>query len=176
MIKTSSTILLTLACTNWPVCSTSSDLYFRANNGDQTVIQDDEAATPSAHISPDGAWIAIVREEAGAKSVYVEPFPDGGSRRRVDVANGDWPAWSADGTALYLTSLDRLVRVRVTATANTIVFGEPTVIRELSSPTRPNVDWYDVLPDESRIVLTDVEYLDPPVQVLVTNWPEHLLD
>ncbi len=155
---------------------TQADLYFRANNGDQRVIQDDEAAVNSAHISPDGAWIAIARHEGGGSQVYVERFPDGGSRYRIDVVNPDWPTWSADGEALYVTSYNRVIRVPVTESSNIIVFGEPTIIRELGSPSTVVFDTYDVSPDESRIVLMDAEFPNPPPQVLVTDWPKLLLD
>ena len=57
-----------------------------------------------------------------------------------------------------------------------VTLGEPRLIYELGRPAGPAFDVYDVSADESRIVLMDVTYPEPPVQVLVTNWPELLLD
>jgi Tol biopolymer transport system component len=155
--------------------NTQGDLYFRANNGDQRVIKEEDLAEVAAHISPDGAWLAWTQVEAGESQVWIEPFPDGGSRLRVDVVHAEWPTWSADGRALYVTSFNRVIRVPVTL-ENGISLGEPDIIRELGSPPNIMFDIYDVSADESQIVLMDVTYPNPPVVVLDTNWPRLLLD
>lgn len=156
--------------------TTQGDLYFIENSGDKTVVQDD--AIPSLHsrISPDGAWIAITRYETEEPDVWIESFPDAGPRQRVPVVNGSWPTWAADGQALYVASFNRLMRVPVTQDTSGIKFGKPAIIHELGSPSGIAFDMYDVSPDESQIVVMDVEYLKPPIQALVLDWPEALLD
>lgn len=153
---------------------TQGDLYFRTNNGDDSIIKAEEFPDAQGHISPDGAWLAWTQYSAGGSQTYVEAFPpDGGRRLRVEVANGSWPTWSANGTALYVASLNRLMRFPVTNN-NGITLGEPTLIRELEMPSDIVFDFYDVSADESRIVLMDITYPEPSVVVLVTNWPEML--
>lgn len=157
---------------------TAADLYFRSHNGDRLVIEENETPNTAAQISPDGAWIAITRYEGGQPYVYIEPFPARGSRRQLPVVNANAPKWAAGGSALYVTSYDRLMRVPVAAdsTTNTIAFGEPTFIRVLGSPVQPTAQPYDVVDDESRIVLVETIYDDLPVQNFVTKWPQLLLD
>lgn len=155
---------------------TQGDLYFISNNGDKAVIADDVVASPHARISPDGAWIATTRYETGEPDVWIESFPDGGPRQRVPVVNGSWPTWSADGQALYVISYNRLMRVPVTQDTSGIRFGKPDVIREQGKPSQVSFDMYDVSPDQSQFVFIDVEYLNAPIQALILDWPEILLD
>ncbi len=43
-------------------------------------------------ISPDGHWIAYVSNESGKNEVYVQPFPDLGSRHHISTDGGTAPA------------------------------------------------------------------------------------
>jgi len=51
-----------------------------------------------------------------------------------------------------------------------------TLVRELGEISDPDIDLYDVSADEKKIILMDVSYLEPPVVVRATNWPELLRD
>jgi len=47
-----------------------------------------EAAEYSPAVSPDGAWIAYVSDETGRPEVYVQRFPELGSRQLVSTNGG----------------------------------------------------------------------------------------
>jgi serine/threonine-protein kinase len=48
----------------------------------------------AAVFSPDGRLIAFVSDESGQSEVYVQAFPDAGSKRQVSVGGGWAPVWS----------------------------------------------------------------------------------
>jgi serine/threonine-protein kinase len=53
-------------------------------------------------LSPDGKWIAYQSTETGKNEIFVQPFPDGGSRYMVPSdQNNHHPIWSADGRDLF---------------------------------------------------------------------------
>ena len=52
-------------------------------------------------ISPDGEHVAYVSNESGADEIYVQDFPEGGSRRRLTVDGGRDPVWSTSGSDLF---------------------------------------------------------------------------
>jgi hypothetical protein len=60
--------------------------------------------------------------------------------------------------------------------ANTILFGEPTLVQVLGSYVQPGSQPYDAGDDESRIAVVETTYSDLPVQNFVTHWPQLLLD
>ncbi len=155
---------------------TAGDLHLVTENGHQQIILGSDHAEIGGKISPNGAWLAWNDRSGGDSYVYLGAYPpDGGRRHRVEVTNAAWPTWSADGSALYVTSLNRLMRVPVME-KNGITLGEPRLVYELGGPEGPNFDVYDVSPDESQIVMMNVTYPAPPVQVLVTDWRELLDD
>jgi eukaryotic-like serine/threonine-protein kinase len=54
-----------------------------------------------ASTSPDGHWIAYAAEDTGEFQVYVQPFPDGGPKKRVSSVFGIHPRWRGDGRELF---------------------------------------------------------------------------
>jgi serine/threonine-protein kinase len=52
-----------------------------------------------SRLSPDGRWIAYESTEAGAREIFVEPFPQAGLRMRITP--GRRPLWSPDGTEIF---------------------------------------------------------------------------
>ncbi|HXW07693.1 MAG TPA: protein kinase [Vicinamibacterales bacterium] len=63
------------------------------------------AASPfqeyGASTSPDGHWIAYAAEDTGEFQVYVQPFPEGGPKKRVSSVFGIHPRWRGDGQELF---------------------------------------------------------------------------
>ena len=55
-------------------------------------------------VSPDGHWIVHALNESGKNEVYVQPFPDLGSRHQISTDGGTAPAWSRDGRELFYTT------------------------------------------------------------------------
>ena len=67
-------------------------------------------------LSPDGNWLAYTTGASGVPEVYVQRFPDGGGRTRVDAQGGRQPRWRGDGSELfYLTADGSVMAVPVRA-------------------------------------------------------------
>ena len=68
-------------------------------------------ATPAneqeAHLSPDGRWISYTSDESGRQELYVQSYPNHGSK--VQVSNGGARAgvWRRDGKRLFFVAPDR---------------------------------------------------------------------
>jgi DNA-binding winged helix-turn-helix (wHTH) protein/Tol biopolymer transport system component len=68
-----------------------------------------------AQVSPDGHWIAYASDEEGTFQVYLQAFPQLGSKRRVSPNGGAQPQWRGDGAELFYLSADQtLMSVSVT--------------------------------------------------------------
>ena len=52
-------------------------------------------------ISPDGRWLAYISNEPGQNEVYVQSFPEPGSRQKVSNLGGTAPRWSPNGKELF---------------------------------------------------------------------------
>jgi len=52
-------------------------------------------------VSPDGRWMAYRSNESGQFDIYVQSFPDGGSKYKVTTHGGNTVSWSYDGRQLY---------------------------------------------------------------------------
>ena len=52
-------------------------------------------------LSPDGRFLAYQSDESGQFEVYVQPFPQGGSKWQVSTNGGYQQHWSRDGKELF---------------------------------------------------------------------------
>ena len=59
-----------------------------------------------AQFSPDGRWLAFTSNETGRDDVYVQSFPDAGTRRIVSSAWGAYPRWGPGGRELFYRAPD----------------------------------------------------------------------
>ncbi len=73
-------------------------------------LSDDEQARPLiatkhiedlAQVSPDGQWIAYMSDETGRQEIYLQAYPNLGSKIRLSRNGGFFPAWSHDGRELF---------------------------------------------------------------------------
>jgi eukaryotic-like serine/threonine-protein kinase len=136
-------------------------------------------------ISPDGRWIAYVSNESGRAEVYVQPFPDLGSRHQISTDGGTAPAWSRNGRELFYTttatlggqaSVTRMMAVAVTA-APTFVASPPRMLFEGRYGATAIVRPYDVSPDGQRFLMVKQKERAPisaSQMILVQNWLEEL--
>ena len=62
---------------------------------------------PICEVSPDGRWVAYVSNESGRSEVYVQRFPEGGSKRQVSINGGVEPHWRDDGREMFYLAADR---------------------------------------------------------------------
>jgi Tol biopolymer transport system component len=54
-------------------------------------------------IAPNGSWFAYVSNQSESDEVYVERFPQGGSRIRVTTEGGRDPVWTENGNELVFS-------------------------------------------------------------------------
>jgi Tol biopolymer transport system component len=119
-----------------------------------------------ARFSPDGAWIAYVSNESGAREIYLRPVNGGGERIRVSSSGGDLVRWRRDGRELfYLSSRNEIMAVPVAPGARPDP-GVPRAIFHLEGDVRD----YDVAADGQRFLVDSAPSDPAPITVLV-NWP-----
>ncbi len=63
--------------------------------------------------SPDGQWIAYVSDEGGEDQIFVQRYPDRGSKRQISIDGGTHPHWSEDGGRLFYWSDRGVMAVRI---------------------------------------------------------------
>ena len=64
-----------------------------------------------ADFSPDGRWVTYSSNETGHWEVYIRDFPGDGGKWQVSSDGGGTPFWSADGSEIFYTNGDALLRV-----------------------------------------------------------------
>jgi serine/threonine-protein kinase len=141
----------------------------------------DFLATPAREftpaISPDGRWIAYTSDESGGYEIYVQRFPEGGSRVAIVGGGGVWPLWSGDGSALtYLSGLSNIERVPVTGLgAATLSFGTPTELFPYGHFKLQNYErQFAMTADGERFLMITADQRADARLVLVQNWADEL--
>jgi dipeptidyl aminopeptidase/acylaminoacyl peptidase len=89
-------------------------------------------------VSPDGKYVAYNANDSGRFEVYIESFPEPGTRWQVSRDGGVHPRWRADGRELYYYAADEtLTAVPINPTASPPVGASIPLFRErlLSGPT-----------------------------------------
>ena len=79
-----------------------------------------------SRVSPNGRWMAYTSNVSGRYEIYVERYPELGSRQQISTSGGRRPLWSRDGRELFFVSLDgrQLFAVPVES-GTTLVAGRP---------------------------------------------------
>jgi Tol biopolymer transport system component len=146
-------------------------------SGNWQPLLSSEANEAAPALSPDGHWIAYSSDQSGNCEIYVEKFPELGSRRQISTAGGGEAVWSPDGDELYYREGARLMSVTID-TESGFTAGSPKVLIDgLSAPACVWRD-YDVSPDSQRFLVLQrsvaAEGIGAPEIVLVQNWLEEL--
>jgi eukaryotic-like serine/threonine-protein kinase len=121
----------------------------------------------SAQFSPDAALVAYVSDESGRPEVYMDAFPERGTKTLVSRGGGSAPRWARHGRELYYRIGDAVMAVEVRHDTPTPSVGVPRVLfRKVIFDTA-----YDVTPD-GRFVM--IEEIDSPLRVapltVTVNW------
>ena len=132
------------------------DVYLLNLEGEPslTPLLDGPFVEKSSRLSPDGRWIAYASDETGREEVYVQPFPDGGSKHMVSRDGGLQPIWSPDGATLFFRGETHVMEVSV-ALAPEFQSTRPVSLFE-DRFHRPRVGGhtsYDVSPDGRFLML-----------------------
>jgi Tol biopolymer transport system component len=130
----------------------------------------------NSRLSPDGKWLAYVSDESGRDEVYVQAFPQGGSKLQVTSSGGDQPVWSHDGYKLFTRAAGSIQEVAFRP-------GTPPSIGTITSlfqdrfenPQAGGHTGYDVFPD-GRFLMIQSQALPGSREeiIVVVNWIEEV--
>ena len=135
--------------------------------------EDNEQAPTFA---PDGRRLAYVSNETGRREVYVQSFPDGGSKRQISTDGGSEPVWSADGRQIFYRNGDTMMVVDIENDPVSVA-SRPRVLFEQRFATLPffvGTRNYDVTADGERFLMIKDEAQSSGVINIVLNWFEEL--
>jgi len=143
---------------------------------DAKVLVKSDSPSP---VSPNGGWMAYQSNVSGRNEIYVERYPELGSRQQISTDGGVRPLWSRDGRELFFSSQDGRQMLAVPVqTGTTFVAGRPQVLFEsaifMGAGNRP----YDIAPD-GRFIIIRGGQAEPGGgtawnMILVENWFEEL--
>jgi protein kinase-like protein/WD40 repeat protein len=147
---------------------------------DVKVLVKSEFCNDFAAVSPDGRWMAYHSTVSGRPEVFVERYPELGSRQQISTGGGRFPLWSRNGRELFFGSLDNQQVLAVAVQpGTTLAAGRPQLLFELAmSPAAPGGRPYDLAPDGRFYIIrsgqTEAGNGPAPSLILVQNWFEEL--
>jgi serine/threonine-protein kinase len=147
---------------------------------DAKALVKNEFCNTEAAVSPSGHWIAYRSNVSGRDEIYVERYPELGSRQRISSGGGSIPLWSRDGRELFFASLDGRQMLAVPVQSGTaLVAGRPQVLFEFAMlPTAGGSRPYDITPDGRFLIIgsgqANVDGGSGSNLIVVQNWFEEL--
>lgn len=120
------------------------------------------------------------QSNVGREEIYVERYPELGSRQQNSTDGGVRPLWSRNGRELFFGGLDgRQMFVVPVESGTTLVAGRPQVLFKAAMIVPPvGSRTYDLAPDGRFIVIRPAEEETgsgaAPSLILVQNWFEEL--
>jgi len=140
-------------------------------------LQAEAAHLTHAAFSPDGRWVAYTSNETGIAEVFVQSFPNSGSKFQISNGGGDAPVWRSDGKELlYFGPNGSITSVRV-ETGATFRARTSTILFQVLSPNNSNGPrTYFALDRDGRRILVNRGAENPNQKgiTLVTNWEAEL--
>ena len=130
----------------------------------------------NSRLSPDGKWLAYVSDESGRDEVYVQAFPQGGSKLQVTSSGGDQPVWSHDGSKLFIRAAGSIQEVAFRPGAPPSIGAMTSLFKDhFESPQAGAHTGYDVFPD-GRFLMIQSQALAGAREeiVVVVNWIEEI--
>jgi Tol biopolymer transport system component len=153
----------------------------RVNIGAAVNVVGTDATESQGQLSPDGRWLAYTSDEADHRlsSVYLRPFPNGDTVKRVSPPGATQPRWRADGKELFFMALEppdvgRLTAVSVEPDASAgLRVGVPhelfaTRIRFIF--TTDNVFSYSPDHGGQRFLVNVLASEGQPIVNVITDW------
>jgi Tol biopolymer transport system component len=133
----------------------------------------------SAHISPDGRWIAYHSNESQRFETYVRPFPDvEGGRWQISSDGGGYPLWARSGRELFFgRESDYRLMAAPIQSGSGFNFGTPQPLFDASPYVMDMSRMFDVSPDGQRFLFVKSVSSDSSVRpsiVIATNWFEEV--
>ena len=124
-------------------------------SSDVRVLVKSDFCNQFSALSPNGLWMAYQSNVSGREEIYVERYPELGSRQPISTDGGVRPLWSRNGRELFFGGLDgRQMFVVPVQSGTTLVAGRPQVLFE-AAMIAPAVGFrtYDLAPDGRFIVI-----------------------
>ena len=148
-------------------------------SSDVRVLVKSDFCSQFSALSPNRLWMAY-QSNVGREEIYVERYPELGSKQQISTDGGVRPLWSRNGRELFFGGLDgRQMFVVPVQSGTTLVAGRPQVLFE-AAMIAPAVGsrTYDLAPDGRFIVILRAEEKTgsgtAPGLILVQNWFEDL--
>jgi eukaryotic-like serine/threonine-protein kinase len=155
---------------------TSRDLWVLDLEADNTATPFRETAANERGIalSPNDRWLAYVSDESGRDEVYVESFPQGGSRWTVSTGGGREPVWSHDGSELFYREEQRMMAVSVRESDAGLELGAPILLFEGDyAPEIVGNPNYDVAADGRFVMIRSAQLSSTRLNV-VLDWDREI--
>jgi len=131
----------------------------------------------NSRISHDGHWIAYSSNESGRDEIYVQAYPEGGSRLTVTTNGGDQPVWSHDSRTIFFRSNNSLNAINFVAGPQPSVSNVRTLFADrFDNPQAGNHTGYDVFPDGRLLMLQSLtnQAGERTRIIMVFNWLEEV--
>ncbi|MFT7478718.1 MAG: Tol biopolymer transport system component, partial [Gammaproteobacteria bacterium] len=108
-----------------------------------------------AHLSPDGAWLAVETRTTAGNVVVLQAYPGGEHFTRISSGTGDSPNWAPAGNEVLFESEGEIVAVPVEFNPGAApVPGEQRVVVSRTGPNRYiHEHGFDITPDGQRLLL-----------------------
>jgi DNA-binding winged helix-turn-helix (wHTH) protein/Tol biopolymer transport system component len=109
-------------------------------------------------ISPDGQWLAYMRQESGRYRIYVEKFPSGGRTQQISGDGGTYPAWSPTGREIFFWQFDegpaqgQIMFTSWHVRGDSFIADNPRPWSQRRLVSFPTTRGYDPAPDGKRVI------------------------
>ena len=130
---------------------------------------DTEANEAAAVLSPDERWMAYCSDESGQYEVYVQSFPEHGSKRQISTGGGIGPRWTSK--ELFYHALDgKLMAVEVKS-GQSLEARAPLPLFEFRAGGNLITPYYDVTRDGQKFLLSTIVETEPAAPLTIMfNW------
>jgi hypothetical protein len=119
-------------------------------------------------VSPDGHRIAYLSDESGNLDVFVQAYPEGGSKQQISTGGAQHTWWERDGRHLLFVRRDQTMwRVATDFSGATPRIGAPERIGEFP----PAVVALDLDRVGDRFLTLVPEHVDIAAVTIVQSWP-----
>jgi Tol biopolymer transport system component len=127
----------------------------------------------SAHLSPNGRWMAFTDSASGPAEVSIASFPGFTDKRQVSRGGGMQPIWRRDGKELFYLGSDARIYAVSIQEGTSLTAGAPVPLFETRS--RPNSDFeqYGVVDNGRRFLVLEPEQLGESL-TFVLDWRARL--
>jgi serine/threonine protein kinase/Tol biopolymer transport system component len=123
----------------------------------------------AAQFAPDGRWVAYVSDVSGRNEVYVQSYPDAGSKLPVSTDGGTLPVWASHGRELFYWNGNAMMSVKI-QTSPVFSAAQPEELFQKKRGGSLGLN-YALGPDGRFLMIEDLSSRQSEVPVTVTlNW------